>query len=105
MRTQIMLLQTYALGKISPKRIVYIQDQTARPVQLDLYLRYLLKGQRIALKGQRVQVGIVPAPFTTVHALEKFLLNKDQLNKRTMMVLYRSPEHICNLYGLSRAGY
>ena len=26
-------------------------------------------------------------------------------NKRTMMVLYRSPEHICNLYGLSRAGY
>ena len=74
-----MLLQTYALGKISPKRIVYIQDQTARPVQLDLYLRYLLKGQRIALKGQRVQVGIVPAPFTTVHALEKFLLNKDQL--------------------------
>ena len=25
--------------------------------------------------------------------------------KRTMMVLYRSPEHICNLYGLSRAGY
>ena len=28
-----------------------------------------------------------------------------QRNKRTMMVLYRSPEHICNLYGLSRAGY
>ena len=26
-------------------------------------------------------------------------------NKSTMMVLYRSPEHICNLYGLSRAGY
>ena len=26
-------------------------------------------------------------------------------NKRTMMVLYRSPEYICNLYGLSRAGY
>ena len=27
------------------------------------------------------------------------------LNKRTMMVLYRSPEHICNWYGLSRTGY
>ena len=26
-------------------------------------------------------------------------------DKRTMMVLYRSTEHICNLYGLSRAGY
>ena len=26
-------------------------------------------------------------------------------NKRTMMVLYRSREYICNLYGLSRAGY
>ena len=33
---------------------------------------------------------------------KRCFLNK---NKRTMMVLYRSPEHICNLYGLSRAGY
>ena len=35
-----------------------------------------------------------------------FQINKNlKKNKRTMMVLYRSPEHICNLYGLSRAGY
>ena len=39
------------------------------------------KGQRIALRGQRVHVGIVPTPFTTVHALEKFLLDKDQQKK------------------------
>ena len=31
--------------------------------------------------------------------------NTADIYKRTMMVLYRSPEHICNLYGLSRAGY
>ena len=30
---------------------------------------------------------------------------QDNEDKRTMMVLYRSPEHICNVYGLSRAGY
>ena len=58
---------------------MYIQDQTARPVRSDLYLRYLQKGQQITLRGQRVQVGIVPAPFTTLHALEKFLLYEDQL--------------------------
>ena len=32
-------------------------------------------------------------------------ITSDEEDNRTMMVLYRSPEHICNLYGLSRGGY
>ena len=40
--------------------------------------------------------------YCLLDLIYKMLLKR---NKRTMMVLYRSPEHICNLYGLSRAGY
>ena len=75
---------------LGPFADIVDQDQTAQNVQSDLGSRSTLSDKEIVLH---------PPPK------KKKKLKKKTKNKRTMMVLYRSPEHICNLYGLSRAGY
>ena len=68
------------------------------------FLLLVLESSKNMLMKDTTQSRLTGVGIYSLHTFYAKIINR-QWNKRTMMVLYCSPEYICNLYGLSRAGY